>query len=133
MSEQQEYYYALGRRKTSTAALRLYFKKGKSTINGKNVEEIYPLKDDQINLVNPLKIADIDIENIMYTVKTAGGGVISQIGAIRLALARAIIKKYPEKKKDLKVLGLMTRDPRMVERKKAGLRKARKREQYSKR
>jgi len=130
---EQEYFYAIGRRKTSTATLRLYFKKGKNTINGKNLEVVYPSRIDQAKIEEALKIAEIEVGDVMYTVKTVGGGIMSQVDAIKLALARAIIKKYPEKKKDLKNAGLLIRDPRMVERKKAGLLKARKAEQYSKR
>ncbi len=130
---EQEYYYAVGRRKTSVATVRLFFKKGKSSINGKDIQAIYHLKPEQMKLVEPFKITDIDSENISFTAKTAGGGVMGQLDAIRLGLSRAIIKKFPDMKKTLKDAGFLTRDSRMVERKKAGLRKARKAEQYAKR
>jgi len=128
-----EYYYAIGRRKTAVVTARLYFKKGLSTLNDRKLEEFYPSSIDITKIYEPFKVADIDGEQIMFTLKGVGGGISGKIDAIRLALARAIILKYPEKKKTLKVAGLLTRDPRMVERKKAGLRKARKAEQYSKR
>lgn len=130
---EQEYYYAVGRRKTSVATVRLYFKKGKNTINSKALDVLYPNAVEQKSIIEPLIVGEINPESVSFTAKTQGGGAISQIGAIKLALTRAIIKKYPEKKKVLKVAGLVTRDPRMVERKKPGLLKARKKEQYSKR
>ncbi len=131
---EQDFYYALGRRKTSVATVRLYFKRGgKNTLNQKEIAQIYPGKVEQERIVEPLRIAEIDPEDVSFTAVAKGGGAMSQIDALKLALSRAIIKKYPEKKKALKVAGFMTRDPRMVERKKAGLLKARKAEQYSKR
>lgn len=128
-----EYYYALGRRKTSVATVRLFLKKGKSTINGKSVEEVYPLRPEQSLIEEPFRVSELETEGVSYTIVTRGGGVQSQLGAIRLGISRAIIKRFPEKKKALKDAGLLVRDSRMVERKKAGLRKARKAEQYSKR
>ncbi len=128
-----EYTYSLGRRKTSVATLRLYSKPGKNILNEKALEEVFADNHVQTLVVEPLKAADLDPKNFYFTAKTVGGGKFSRIDAIRLALARAIIKLYPEKKKQLKELGLLTRDPRMVERKKPGLRKARRAEQYSKR
>lgn len=130
---ESEYYYALGRRKTSVATVRLFLKKGKNIINGKALSEIYPLKPEQLQIEEPFRIAELDTDGVSYTVVTKGGGVQSQLGAIKLGIARAIIKRFPEKKKALKDAGLLVRDSRMVERKKAGLRKARKAEQYSKR
>lgn len=132
MTESQ-YYYALGRRKTSVATVRLFLTKGKSTINAKPVTQVYPLAVDQVKLLEPFKISEIDFDNCSFTVVAKGGGTQSQLDAIRLGISRAIIKKFPEKKKTLKDAGLLVRDSRMVERKKAGLRKARKAEQYSKR
>ena len=129
----KEYIYTLGRRKTSIATLRLYGKEGKSTVNGKLLNELYIHESDRLKLLKPFKVANLDESNFMFTVKVKGGGFSSQLEAIRLALSRAIIKKHPDIKKSLKIEGLLTRDPRMVERKKTGLRKARKAEQYSKR
>lgn len=130
---ESEYYYALGRRKTSVATVRLFLKKGKNIINGKALVDVYPLKPEQLQIEEPFRIAELDTDGVSYTVVTKGGGVQSQLGAIKLGIARAIIKRFPEKKKALKDAGLLVRDSRMVERKKAGLRKARKAEQYSKR
>jgi small subunit ribosomal protein S9 len=128
-----EYYYAIGRRKTSVATVRLFLKKGKSSVNGKNLSDIYPLKSEQAQFEEPFKVAELDTDGVSYTIVTKGGGFQSQLGAIKLGIARAIIKRFPEKKKALKDAGLLVRDSRMVERKKPGLRKARKAEQYSKR
>jgi len=130
---EKEYYYALGRRKTSVATVRLFLKKGKNIINGKALTDVYPLKPEQLQIEEPFRIAELETDGVSYTIVTKGGGVQSQLGAIKLGLARAIIKRFPEKKKALKDAGLLVRDSRMVERKKAGLRKARKAEQYSKR
>lgn len=129
----QDYYYAVGRRKTSVATVRVYFKKGKSTINDKSVSDIYPNVVEQALIMSPFKVAEIDAEDVMFTAKTIGGGIMSQLDAIKLGIARAIVKRTPDAKKALKDAGMLTRDSRMVERKKPGLRKARKSEQYSKR
>lgn len=129
----QEYTYALGRRKTSVATIRLYSKSGKNVWNEKDVSSVYSDEHTQKLIVEPLKLADLNEKDFYFTAKIVGGGKYSQVDAFRLALARAIIKLYPDKKKSLKDHGLLTRDPRMVERKKPGLRKARRAEQYSKR
>ncbi len=128
-----EYYYALGRRKTSVATVRLFLKKGKNMINGKALTDVYPLKPEQVRIEEPFRVAELETDGVSYTIVTKGGGVQGQVDAIRLAIARAIVKRFPEKKKALKDAGLLVRDSRAVERKKAGLRKARKAEQYSKR
>lgn len=128
-----KYTYTLGRRKTSVATIRLYENAGKNTINEKPVEELYKAKAEQVKLLQPFKVAELESKDFSFSAKVKGGGHMSQLEAIILGLARAIVKKYPERKKLLKNYGLTTRDPRMVERKKTGLKKARKAEQYSKR
>lgn len=130
---EEKYTYTVGRRKTSVATVRLFDKPGKSTVNGKPIESLYIHSSETAKFEEPFKATGLDYERFMFTAVAKGGGKNSQIEAVELALARAIAKKYPEKKKSLKVLSLLTRDPRMVERKKPGLRKARKAEQYSKR
>lgn len=127
-----QYTYALGRRKTSTATVRLYEGKGITTINEKPLETVYPAKLDQQTIFSPL-LALEKKDKFYFTAKTKGGGVKSQAEAIRHALSRALVKFDKEFRTTLKPLGYLTRDPRMVERKKTGLRKARKHEQYSKR
>jgi small subunit ribosomal protein S9 len=128
-----EYTYTIGRRKTSVATLRLYKKSGENVINEKKIATIYVNKVDADSILLPFKIADLNADDFYFTSKIVGGGAMSQLGAVKHALSRAIAKLYPETKKQLKVAGLITRDPRMVERKKPGLRKARRAEQYSKR
>lgn len=128
-----KYVYKIGRRKTSVATLRLFAGKGQSLINGEAIEKSYPGKLDQQKLQEPMKVLELTSDKYYYTAKVSGGGVYSQLGAITLALSRALASESPDYRSTLKKHGLLTRDPRMVERKKTGLRKARKREQYSKR
>lgn len=128
-----EYSYALGRRKTSVVTVRLFNESGKNLFNDKEFEQIYTSKSDKAIILAPFLATDLNPMEFYFTAKSAGGGRYSQLEALGLAISRAIIKKYPEKKKALKDQLLLTRDSRMVERKKPGLRKARKAEQYSKR
>ena len=129
----EKYSYTIGRRKTSVASLRLFAGSGENTINEKPVQKFYPHKYESLRIYAPFTAADLSQKEFHFTTRIKGGGKESQLEALRLALARAIVKMYPETKKALKDQGLLTRDPRMVERKKTGLRKARKAEQYSKR
>ena len=128
-----EYTYTIGRRKTSVVTLRLFGVAGKNTLNGNPFEKYYPSKLDRARLTKPFNLAELNPSDFYFTAKSIGGGKSSQLEAIMHALSRAISKRFPESKKALKDAGLLTRDPRMVERKKPGLRKARKAEQYSKR
>ncbi len=122
----------IGRRKTSTA--RLYIKNGKGEIlvNGTPIEDYFSTKA-RLNIARlPLTVAELDGEyDIKVTVR--GGGITGQAGAVSLALARAIDDLHEDKHSVLKQHGLLTRDDRMVERKKYGQPKARKRFQFSKR
>jgi small subunit ribosomal protein S9 len=129
----KKYYYATGRRKTATVTLRLFEGSGVSTINGKPVEEYYPVQIIQLKLVKPFAIAELDAGNFHFTANARGGGVTGWIEAIDLAISKAITQIDPELRKPLKKAGLLKRDPRMVERKKPGHMKARKSEQFSKR
>lgn len=128
-----KYIYKIGRRKTSVATVRLFEGKGSSEYNGKPIEKVYISKVAQSRLKEPFTVAGLDFDNFHFTAKVTGGGTSSQLQAIILGLSRAITQKYPEVRKQLKLKGLLTRDPRMVERKKTGRHKARKSEQYSKR
>lgn len=128
-----KYIYAIGRRKTSVASIRLFNDKGENSFNEKPFSKTYPHKADLEKVTSPLRVADLSEKEFYFTSKASGGGRESQLEAMRMAMARAIVKMSPEKKKALKDAGYLTRDPRMVERKKPGLRKARKAEQYSKR
>lgn len=127
-----KYIYTVGRRKTSTATLRLFEGKSDNIIGQKKLEEVYPHLSDKAELLEPLKLVD-GIGEYYFTVVVKGGGKRSQLGAIKHALSRALAKKDREYKKILKPHGLLTRDDRMKERKKTGLRKARKARQFSKR
>ena len=122
----------LGRRKTSVA--RIYMKSGKGAIvvNGKDAKEYFPTSLLQDTIRRPFNVLDLDGK---YDVKVNvnGGGITGQAEAVSLAIARALVKENEEVKPELKKFGLMTRDPRMVERKKFGQKKARKKFQFSKR
>ncbi len=129
----EKYIYTIGRRKTSVATVRLFNGNGKSTVNNKDFEKLYLSKAEQKMVTKPFVVADLDPKDYYFTSVANGGGKMSQLGAIVLGISRAIVKMDESKKPSLKKEGLLTRDPRMVERKKPGLRKARKTEQYSKR
>jgi len=125
-------YQQTGRRKTSVAQIRLYPGSGKVKINGRDAKDYIPVELQRLNALSPLKITENE-GNFDLDVTVRGGGLTGQTGAIRLGLSRALVEFDPELKPTLKKAGYMTRDPRMVERKKYGLKKARKRFQFSKR
>lgn len=127
-----KYTYARGRRKTSSATVRIFEGKEMITFNGKPLDEIYPRKVDQEKVMKPLKSVGKD-KNMFFHAKATGGGSNAQIAAVQHALARALVKLDESFRPVLKPLGFLTRDPRMVERKKTGLKKARKAPQFSKR
>ena len=128
-----EYKYAVGRRKTSVVTVRLYEKKGKSTLNDKPIESIYDKDYEITKIYKPFELLGIDKDKFYFTAVAKGGGKYSQLDALVLGLSRGLVKLDQSYKKVLKDNGLLTRDPRMVERKKTGLKKARKAEQYTKR
>lgn len=123
---------AVGRRKTSVARVILTPGSGKITINRRSFEEYFPLATQRGDIVKPL---DVTQSSGKYDMKVSveGGGLTGQAGAIRLGISRALVQLNEENKPTLRAAGLVTRDPRMVERKKYGQRKARKRFQFSKR
>ncbi|MCG8476981.1 MAG: 30S ribosomal protein S9 [Cytophagales bacterium] len=123
---------ALGRRKTSVARLYLTAGKGEITINNRTLESYFPFEVFQTIVKQPLVIADA-LANFDININVYGGGIKGQAEAIRLAISRALVKVDAENKPALKAEGFMTRDPRMVERKKYGRRKARRAFQFSKR
>ncbi len=127
-----KYTYAKGRRKQSVATVRLYKGKGESTINEKKIEDIYHMPHQLARLYSPLELVN-GKDDYYFTAKTIGGGFTGQLDAIVHAMSRALVEENPEYKSILKKNDLLTRDPRMVERKKTGLRKARKQAQFSKR
>ncbi len=122
----------LGRRKTSVA--RVYMKEGKGniTINKRDYKEFFPLATLQSKVLQAFELTETT-GKYDVTINVAGGGINGQAEAIRLGISRALVKVNEEHKPTLKVDGLMTRDPRMVERKKPGQPKARKKFQFSKR
>lgn len=127
-----KYIEAIGRRKTSIARVRLFEGSGKMTVNGKDVKQYFPLARLVADAVAPL--TDLKIAGEWdVTAHVSGGGIHAQAGAVRLGVARALVKKSPEWKKLLRASGFMTRDSRMVERKKYGLKKARRSPQWAKR
>ena len=123
---------ALGRRKTAVA--RVYLTKGKGviTVNNKKAQEVFPTDVLQSKLVQPFALTDT-VGKYNVKVNVSGGGINGQVEAIRLGISRALVEVSEENKNALKEEGLMTRDPRMVERKKPGQPKARKKFQFSKR
>tara|TARA_B100001559_G_scaffold55478_1_gene44254 strand:+ start:2064 stop:2471 length:408 start_codon:yes stop_codon:yes gene_type:complete len=125
-------HYATGRRKTSSA--RVYLKKGKGDIlvNDKKLDEYFGRKVAQMLVMQPLELLDLT-KKIDVSIKVKGGGSFGQAGAIRHGISRALTSFDEELRPQLKKAGLLTRDPRRVERKKPGLVKARKSKQFSKR
>jgi len=127
-----EIIHKIGRRKKAIARIFLQEGKGKITINKKELNTYFPIPTLQYKVMQPLSLTDnVDTYDIKATVK--GGGVKGQAEAIRLAISRALDEINPEYRLILKPEGLLTRDPRMVERKKFGQKKARKKFQFSKR
>ena len=122
----------IGRRKTSVARVILRSGNGKITVNGKEFERAFPLLVNREDITKPLEVTETNGKyDVLVNVK--GGGNTGQAQAIRLGIARALIDMNPDFRQSLKIEGLLTRDPRMVERKKYGQPKARKRFQFSKR
>jgi len=124
--------HAIGRRKTSVARIYLKSGKGKIHVNKKDYKDYFPTNLLQYKLEQAQNLISTS-KNFDINVNVFGGGLNGQAEAVRLAIARALVKLSEENKSALRKEGLMTRDPRMVERKKPGQRKARKKTQFSKR
>jgi small subunit ribosomal protein S9 len=127
-----EVIHKIGRRKTAVARVYLSEGKGNITINKKDLANYFPTATLQYKVKQPLTLTD-NAENFDITVNVFGGGITGQAEAIRLAISRAMCELNEENRLVLKPEGLLTRDPRMVERKKFGQKKARKKFQFSKR
>ncbi|OGG61050.1 30S ribosomal protein S9 [Candidatus Kaiserbacteria bacterium RIFCSPHIGHO2_02_FULL_49_34] len=128
------YIEAVGRRKTASARVRLTRANNTTvTVNDKELTTYFPYVTLQNMVTSILKSEDAGIENYTITAKVTGGGISSQAEAIRLGIARALLKEDLSRRTILKAKGYLKRDPRAVERKKPGLRKARKRPAWSKR
>ncbi|HHV34888.1 MAG TPA: 30S ribosomal protein S9 [Syntrophomonadaceae bacterium] len=128
----QVFYQGTGRRKTSVARVRIVPGDGKIIVNGQPVDEYFDTRSQQLMAKLPLELTKMT-GRFDVIANVDGGGASGQAGAVRLGLARALIKADPNLRPYLKKAGFLTRDPRMKERKKYGLRKARKAPQYSKR
>jgi small subunit ribosomal protein S9 len=122
----------LGRRKASVARVYMTKGKGKITINNKDSKDYFPIPTQQYKLEQPFALTDTSGEYDVIA-NVDGGGTTGQVEAIRLGISRALVELDEDHKPKLKLHGLMTRDPRMVERKKPGQKKARKKFQFSKR
>jgi small subunit ribosomal protein S9 len=121
-----------GRRKTAVASVRMRPGKGVVMVNGRKFEEYFPLAIQRDTILSPLK-KFTTIERYDLLIRLKGGGTEAQVIASRLGLARALVREEESRRSELKSAGYLTRDPRKKERKKYGLRKARKRSQFSKR
>ncbi|MBU0649618.1 30S ribosomal protein S9 [Patescibacteria group bacterium] len=128
-------YRAVGRRKTAVASIFLQAGKGKFTVNDQPIQEYFSAEKDKVQWLKPFFAVGISAPEQAYsgTIKVSGSGKTGQLGAVTLAISRALVMAIPEAKPALRKQGLLTRDSRMVERKKPYLRKARKAPQYSKR
>lgn len=131
--ESRKYIYAIGKRKTAVAQVRLFAKgKGEVTINSKKSTEFLPDFELQGKILSPLKLVGLD-KKVDILVLVKGGGKRGQAEAIRHGIARALEKLDKELRKNLKVAGFLKRDARIKERKKPGLKRARRAPQWSKR
>ncbi len=127
-----QYYYGTGRRKSSVARVRLYPGEGGFVVNGKPGDEYFPRMGDVATALEPLRVVGAE-ERFQISVVVAGGGITGQSEAVRHGIARALLESNPDLRPALKQAGLLTRDPRAKERKKPGLKRARKAPQYTKR
>ena len=125
-------FYGTGRRKKSIARVRLVEGTGKITINGKDIDEFFGLETLKVIVRQPLTVTNTTAKYDVIA-KVVGGGFTGQAGAIRHGISRALLQANGEFRPTLKSAGFLTRDPRMKERKKYGLKKARKAPQFSKR
>ena len=132
MFEGKPYFYGTGRRKSSVARVRLYEGTGKVTINGRDIDDYFGLETLKVIVRQPLALTEnADKYDVVCTV--TGGGVTGQAGAIRHGISRALLQADADFRPVLKKAGYLTRDPRMKERKKYGLKAARRAPQFSKR
>ncbi len=126
------YYEGVGRRKTATARVRLYPGEGNIIVNNKPMEEYFSRERDVLYLLEPLKVTGT-ADTFNVSVKVQGGGVSGQAGAVCHGIARALLASDPDLRPILRRGGFLSRDARMKERKKPGLKRARKAPQYTKR
>ena len=132
MYETKPYFYGTGRRKNSVARVRVYNGTGKITINDRDIDDYFGLETLKLIVRQLLAVAGVE-GKFDIVVRVAGGGVSGQAGAIRHGLSRALLVYDENLRGELKKAGFLTRDPRMKERKKYGLKAARRAPQFSKR
>ncbi len=133
MYDKKPFFYGTGRRKSSVARVRVYEGNGTITINGRDIDEYFGLETLKVIVKQPLELTE-NVNKFDIICNVNGGGIAGQAGAIRHGISRALLKADAEKYRPaLKKSGFLTRDPRMKERKKYGLKKARKAPQFSKR
>ena len=129
----KKYFYGTGRRKSSVARVRVYENgTGSIIINGRDINDYFGLETLKLVVRQPLVTTEL-VDKVDVVVSVCGGGVTGQAGAIRHGIARALLTVNPEYRASLKAAGFLTRDPRMKERKKYGLKAARRAPQFSKR
>ena len=128
----ERYFEATGGRKTAIARARIYSKGSGIVINDRDYKEYFKTSKNQITAASPLELIKI-ADRVRATIKVSGGGINAQAAAVRNALAKALVKFNQDFKKRLRKSGFITRDARMVERKKYGLKKARRAPQWQKR
>ena len=126
------YFYGTGRKKHSVARVRVYQGSGKITVNGRDIDDYFGLETLKLIVRQPLNLVGV-AEQFDIVCTVAGGGVSGQAGAIRHGISRALLQYNAELRPQLKAAGFLTRDPRMKERKKYGLKAARRAPQFSKR
>ena len=132
MYETKAYFYGTGRRKSSVARVRVYSGNGNITINGRDIDEYFGLETLKLIVRQPVALTET-ADKFDIVVNVNGGGVSGQAGAIRHGLSRALLQYDENLRPELKKAGFLTRDPRMKERKKYGLKGARRAPQFSKR
>ncbi len=129
---EERYFYAIGKRKCAVARVRLFPGSGTLIVNGKPLEEVLPLRTLQEMVQEPFRVSQLT-NNYNASIKVAGGGIAGQAQAIRHGIARALVVANEELRPVMRKAGLLTRDARVKERKKYGLKRARKAPQYTKR
>lgn len=130
----EKYIEGIGRRKTASARVRITpAKETKITVNGKALTDYFENEAFEKNVMSVLQTEEAGVGDYEISVKVSGSGLSAQAEAVRLGIARALVKEKADRRSVLKPLGFLKRDPRSVERKKFGLRKARRRPQWSKR
>jgi small subunit ribosomal protein S9 len=132
MTTEQRYFYGLGRRKSAVARVRLYPGNGTVVINGRPFEDALPRESLRYEVMQPLEAVDAQ-GSYNVQVKVQGGGVAGWAGAIKHGVARALVVAEESNRRPLRTNGMLTRDPRVKERKKPGLKRARKAPQFTKR